>query len=1379
MPSAWVVACRAINIGSAAFSVIAQACFFWCLALVLFGIQSSRALTEAEIRQLRAVSPPTSAEYSISHGTQTIQDRSGFLWISDSQGIKRYDGVDAKVYKLDSGVQDGVAGTPYLALDSESNLYASDSRLHRFNYDTNDFDAFSVSEGATIQSVDFIGPKSIWIAGDGFGLRRIDADTMEVDARYTRDQYENAPTYVRSIVADKGRRNIWICANNGLLLFNTADETFTRISTPLDPQFPQLTIRQIVFDEAHEALWVATSDGLLRIDAFTLEPRLFRADPANPYSLPITHTTSVFVDSERRLWVGLEKQGIALYDRNLERFYHLKADFSDPLALPATTIEGFSEDDAGTLWIAVNSQGVRRITPKLDQITTLAREAKRLPQPYFPTSTDLLETEDGRIWIATDGDGLQIYDPETRELYSLDELAPMQILSSRSIISLEFDGQGYIWAGTWAGGIMRIDPKTYEVQTITFDAAKPYDRTIAGNNVFDVFYDGETGLWLSIWSFGLQHYDYETGDFESYFHERRTGEKGVNNSDINDIQEYNGKLLLAGSAGLEFFDPETGEVERLLYGSEYFIKSTRVDGDILWITTTQSFVRYNLLTRKVEQVYTTDDGLPGKKVFNSIDDGLGGIWLTTANGITYLNEQENTLTNLTENDGIASLQSSTFGVLQDSAGRLYFSSIDGVTIINPSKIPRNLIPPRTVITAAKFSGTNRSPIEFKETDLNVASPVIASATNNLEVNFASLNFIYPEQSLFRYRLSGWSDVMQAVDKGTRKLNFTNLVPGDYEFQIYSSNNHEIWDVVGDKFTFTILPPWWHTWWARVLFVLAAILATYLYIQSRLRANLVRERELKSMVAERTVALEKAKEDVEKNAYQLEKASTDLKRLNATLEHRVEERTNALMVEVEERKVAEAKLFHMAFHDGLTGLPNRPWLLKELENLLEKAHANHSRKFGIMFLDGDRFKQINDTHGHLVGDQLLIASALRLSGLLTDDQAVARLGGDEFTVVDYHVDSQSELHALAGRIVEAFQEPFYIDKHTIYFNVSIGVLLCDYQYIRTSSILRDADIAMYKAKEAGKGSFKVFDSEMRLITKELADIEADLRVAISEDQFRLVYQPLVSFQSDGIVGFESLIRWEHPTKGNIPPVRFIGIAEECGLITDIGNWVLRTACVQIRKWHDADYPIKPVVSINLSSNQLRNGKFTEFVDEIVESTQVPTRFVKLELTETILIDNNETIMSILEHLRSKDIELAIDDFGTGYSSLSYLNELPVQHIKIDRKFIDAIDNTTTKQINTDALEIVKATISLGQSLRMKVIAEGIETFTQYQALKEINCDFGQGYYIAKPLELADATAMLQVPPKTKEENSFENTSNTLERYRETISNRPARRRDFKP
>lgn len=1351
------------------------------IALLLTAVSSNAsALSEAEVKRLRAIAPITTGGDAISHGTQTVQDRSGFLWIADSQGIKRYDGVGALIFPLDSGVEDGVASTPFLTLDNHRHLYVADSRLHRFNYQTNRFDAYSVSEGKTITSVGFLGASEIWIAGDGFGLLKVDSKSMDVAARYSQDKYRGAPNYVRSIAVDESRRTIWICDQNGLMLFDTEEEIFTKIPTPLDRRFEQLTIRQMMFDPVHEELWIATSSGLLKVDAFTNKVTLYVADETDPYSLPITHTTSVFSDSKRRLWVGLEKRGIALFDRSLSRFYHFDADHTDPLSLPATTIEHFSEDDAGSLWLAVNSQGVRRITPDLDSITTIAREAISLPESYFPTATDLIQTSDGRLWIGTDGGGLQIYFPQERTLFNIEDLKPDVELSSSAIITLELDSEGMIWAGTWAGGLMRIDPQTYAVEHFSFNADLPSDETLAGNNIFEIRSDGDQGIWVSIWNFGLQHYNFNTKRFKSYFHESRTGVKGINNSDINDIKIYKGRLLISGSAGVEVFDPETEEIERLLYGTDYFVKSTRLDGDILWVSTTRSFVRYNLVSREVEQVYSTADGLPAEKIYSSIVDSNGGIWLSTANGISYLQEDEGKLINLTVSDGIASSQSSTFGALQAKSGRLYFSSLNGVTIIDPEKVPRNVIPPRTTITSARFLGDNRTPLTYDEAELSTEKlPEIPSSINNLEIEFASLNYIFPEQSSFRYRLTGWSDALQAVDAGTRKLSFTNLAPGPYEFQIYSSNNHEVWDIVGDKFSFVIMPPWWKTWWARLLLALLAILCAYLFIYWRLRSNLHRERELKAMVAERTLALEQAKGEVEANANQLEKASTDLKRLNATLEHRVQERTNALSVEVEERKVAEAKLFHMAFHDGLTGLPNRPWLLKELENLLEIAHANPERRFGIMFLDGDRFKQINDTHGHLVGDQLLIASALRLSGLLTKNQAVARLGGDEFTVLDYQVRAEKDLYALAGRIVDAFKEPFEIDKHTIYFNVSIGVLACDYQYIRTSSILRDADIAMYKAKEAGKGAYKVFDSEMRLITKELADIEADLHVAITEKQFRLVYQPLIDFDTDSVIGFESLIRWEHPTKGNIPPMKFIGIAEECGLITEIGNWVLRTACQQVKDWHDADHAVKPVVTVNLSSNQLRNAKFTNFVDQIIAETEVPTRFIKLELTETILIDNNETIMGILEHLRAKDIELAIDDFGTGYSSLSYLNELPVQHIKIDRKFIDAIDNTSNRQINSDALEIVKATISLGQSLRMKVIAEGIETEVQYQSLKEINCDFGQGYFISKPLELADATNMLKIPPMQKEENRIDNRANKLERYQQDLQKRPDRLRDREP
>jgi diguanylate cyclase (GGDEF)-like protein len=455
----------------------------------------------------------------------------------------------------------------------------------------------------------------------------------------------------------------------------------------------------------------------------------------------------------------------------------------------------------------------------------------------------------------------------------------------------------------------------------------------------------------------------------------------------------------------------------------------------------------------------------------------------------------------------------------------------------------------------------------------------------------------------------------------------------------------------------------------------------------------------------------------------------------------------LSVEIEERRAAEAKLFYIAYHDALTGLPNRLWLLERLEEQIERAKSDHGYRFALMFIDGDRFKQINDIYGHQLGDFILISAAKRLQALLHDTYHVVRLGGDEFTILVGGIKSEDEVVEACRTIIIAFNDPFQVEKNLMFFKVSIGLVFCGDQYTFPGQILRDADIAMYKAKDGGRGTYQIFDTKMREHTLEVAQLETDLYKALEQDQLFLVYQPIVNLKSGELTGFEALARWRHPEKGLIPPDKFIPIAEESGLIFTLGSWVLHQACTQLVAWI-TEYKLEkpPTIAVNLSALQLNQSYFLAQIDRMLKDTGIDSSLLKLEITESTLMENSGSMNLLLDELRLRKIELAIDDFGTGYSSLSYLDQLPVQVLKIDRKFVNGI--TLSSESHSSSIEIVRATISLAHGLNIMVVAEGIETEQQYELLKTYGCDFGQGYYIAKPLSSDDAARFMGHEPTPK-------------------------------
>ncbi|OKH39797.1 GGDEF domain-containing response regulator [[Phormidium ambiguum] IAM M-71] len=481
---------------------------------------------------------------------------------------------------------------------------------------------------------------------------------------------------------------------------------------------------------------------------------------------------------------------------------------------------------------------------------------------------------------------------------------------------------------------------------------------------------------------------------------------------------------------------------------------------------------------------------------------------------------------------------------------------------------------------------------------------------------------------------------------------------------------------------------------------------------------------------------------------LKAANLQNQKLNAELEARVKERTcqleaanKELKREIQERQLLQIKLLNMALHDSLTGLPNRAFFMERLVELLKLAHEDSEYQFAVLFLDCDRFKVINDSLGHLVGDELLVALTERLSSMLNPNNTIARFGGDEFAILLNKIDNIDCVTQVADQILKSFSYPFQLKRNEVFINASIGVALGNHRYEQAEHILRDADTAMYQAKMLGKGQFHVFDPTMHVAAMQALQLENDLRKAIHQDEFVIHYQPIISLITGRITGFEALVRWQHPTRGIVPPNLFIPLAEETGLINAIGKIVLSQACYQIKQWYQEKLIDESVVmSVNISARQFAQLDIVEQIDQILAETQINPQILKLEITESAFMNNFQSAKAILQKLHQRQIQLSIDDFGTGYSSLSYLHNFPVDTLKVDRSFVSQLDGTL------ESLGLIPAIKKIAETMKMSVVAEGIETEQQLAQLRELECEFGQGYFFAKPLPKKEATELIMASPK---------------------------------
>ena len=437
-----------------------------------------------------------------------------------------------------------------------------------------------------------------------------------------------------------------------------------------------------------------------------------------------------------------------------------------------------------------------------------------------------------------------------------------------------------------------------------------------------------------------------------------------------------------------------------------------------------------------------------------------------------------------------------------------------------------------------------------------------------------------------------------------------------------------------------------------------------------------------------------------------------------------------------RKKVEQELSYEAKHDSLTNLPNRAAFIEKVEQTLKYCQKHPEHLFAVLFIDLDRFKIINDSLGHLIGDELLIYVAKVLTNCSRSGDFVARLGGDEFTILLGQIDSIEDANAIAERIQIQLKTPFNLQGHTVFTSASIGIVIADNQYQDSAHVLRDADIAMYRAKSDGKARHEVFDEKMYAETRELLEIENDLRNAILHKELLLFYQPIVSLDTDTLYGFEALLRWNHPTKGLIYPDKFIHIAEETGLIQHIGRWVIETACRQLRIWQ-VQYPgaANLKMGVNVASQQMKDQKFLSILDRTLEQTGLSGKSLHLEITESTLMDYEPETISLFNKIRHRGIQINIDDFGTGYSSLQYLNRFPISTLKIDRSF------TKGMLQDKENFEIIKTIIALARTLKIEVVAEGVENVRQLQILKKLNCKFGQGYLFSPAVECNSAESLI--------------------------------------
>lgn len=499
-------------------------------------------------------------------------------------------------------------------------------------------------------------------------------------------------------------------------------------------------------------------------------------------------------------------------------------------------------------------------------------------------------------------------------------------------------------------------------------------------------------------------------------------------------------------------------------------------------------------------------------------------------------------------------------------------------------------------------------------------------------------------------------------------------------------------------------------------------------------------------AENDELIEKLHDEIIQKELAQNKLIENQQQLEETVELRTKELSEAnksLVDEVNERRRIESNLKHIAHHDALTNLPNRLLLDARLNHAIERAKRS-DQHVAVLFIDLDHFKTINDSLGHDIGDQLLISVSQRLLNCVREGDTVARLGGDEFIIIIEQVHDIGDLDALLKKIMKVSSQTISVQGHDLSTSASIGISIYPDDGKKPEQLMRNADAAMYHVKENGRHKYHFYTRDLTDSAYDRVILETDLKRAIAADQILVYYQPQISLETKKVVGVEALVRWNHPDLGLLPPKQFLSIAEKSGLINDIGEHVLITACQQIVKWKQQGLPIE-TVAVNIAGDQIHHGDLVEKVKLILKRTECKTEWLELEITEDFIIKKTKKAIATLQRLRDLNISLAIDDFGTGYSSLSYLKQLPVNKLKIDRSFVRDINN------DMDDATLVQAIIAMGKSLNLKLVAEGVELNSHEIFLSAHGCEYAQGYYYSQPVPADEIEEMYRDKDKERRKN----------------------------
>ncbi|QTH63720.1 EAL domain-containing protein [Psychrosphaera ytuae] len=1227
------------------------------------------------------------------------QDKLGFMWFGTQGGLVKFDGNNSTVYQFSKfeqkfGVSDWINK---IYTDSEGRIWvASGKSISMYLPETDSFEHFDLPQ--LLQHdfndivIDIMEDKNnnIWFLTSKSGvfiLENKNNKLKRVELRTNNGSFEGI---ARGFSSNDNGSIVIVTKSNGVFYKSFGSDLFINFSSKNITSWPESHPRDVFLDK-EDNIWIGTSsEGLFSFSPTSKRLSNIFKEIETDCSLQINQITGNITE---KLWLATNK-GICEYSySNKSIIVHNKLDFAAN-SLVNNQVRVLTQDEGGVMWVGTQN-GISYWNAKFPSFQHINKQSYPVIQSEHTIS--FTEDKNGNFYIGSFGGGITKFLPDgSAEPFFL--AVELKEIIASIVPSLLVDRHNNIWVGTLKNGLYRgelgTDNYKHFVNEIGLrvDDANYSDEkatTINGISRLKELKDGTIAI--GTWGGGviLHHFD-ENGNsvFERLDNYVDSGDNLPPTLIVDIIEDNDGALWFASHhGGLVKFDRKTKKAQAFLKNqtNPQSLQSNSVFGllstdEYIWMTTPDAGIarldkEKLAMGEVVFQHFGSNEGLASDFTYGILQDDDSYIWISHSKGLTRFNPYTLSSVNFNTSHGLQGNDFNSGAFFKASDGRMFFGGANGFNTFLPDQIPINTYKPPIRLT--KFSQSNNiRPIHelFREDgvlELQHGETVV-------DFEFAALDYTKPSNNRYKYKLEGVAEVWS--DLGTNNhIALSHLNDGFYTLKVKGSNNDGEWS---DELAIPIrvLPPIWRTWYAYL---------TYFVIFSAIFLILVRQQQLK----------------------------------------------------IQRQLSQERKLHKLAYFDSLTGLPNRQSFYESMEKFLSLAKRGNYNA-GVMFIDLDRFKRINDTLGHNFGDKVLkeVAERLRHSVRNSDFVArnydvksfkneIARLGGDEFTVFLSHIDNPEETTVVTQRIIDSVSKPIMVDGYEVSVTPSIGIAMYPENGLTVQELMKHADVAMYQAKEEGRRTFKYFSNELNEKAFERLQLEEHLRNALKNQEFELYYQPQVDLFNNRIAKAEALIRWNHPVMGFVSPADFIPIAEESGLIVELGEWILQTACFQAKQWHDEGIE-NLKVSINVSSVQFKQTNLVDKVKNALSLTGLPSNLLELELTESAVMSDVEDNIERLQQLKNMGVTIAVDDFGTGYSSLSYLKKFPIDTLKIDRSFIMDVD-----QSENDAA-IVKAIMLLAETMQLNVVAEGIETLEQLRVLDSYGCKYIQGYFFSRPLPVRE-------------------------------------------